>query len=362
MKSYSMGIVGCGKISENHIKAAQSLGIKIAFLVDINLERINQLITIYKLNSVRIYNNYVSVFKDDLNVDFVSIATSSGLHYSISKDFIDKGFNVLIEKPITLSLFEVDSLYDLSQSKRVKVAVIHPNRFIESVNILKMALDSNELGTIFNSTLNIRLNRGADYFNQAKWRGTWDLDGGGILMNQGLHNIDLFLWLLNLPINKLTSIIKNLYHPYIEAEDLAISTLEFQNGALGLIEATTNIYKKNYEESLVIFGSKGTVKLSGKSLSKIEFWDTEMNPNVIEPHTKFNISSQPDLSNLHVPVFKDFLECIKVNKEPKVTIHEAKKSLELIYAIYLSALNNQSIYFPAKNIDSKFFKGKFKWK
>jgi len=361
MKSYSMGIIGCGKISENHIKAAQKIGINISFLVDINLARLNQLKQIYSLDHVKTYTDYSRVFSDNLNVDFVTIATSSGLHFSISKEFIDKGFNLLIEKPVTLSLSDLDSLNKLSHARGVKVAVIHPNRFIDSVNILKSAIENKEFGFILNSTLNIRLNRGFDYFNQAKWRGTWKHDGGGILMNQGLHNIDLYLWLLDQQLIKVTSKIRNLNHSFIEAEDIAISMLEFQNKSLGLIEATSNVFKKNYEESLVIFGSKGTVKLSGKSLSKIEFWDTELNPNVTDPHTHFSIPLQPDLSNLHIPVFNDFLNYITKNSKPKTSIFDARKSLELIYGIYTSALNNQSISLPLEPIGSNYFDGKFKW-
>ncbi len=357
-----MGIVGCGKISENHIKSAIKLNINITFLVDTNIDRVNFLVKYFDLKNVHIYSDFLQVFKDNLKVDFVSIATSSGFHFIIAKYFIENGFNVLIEKPATLSLHENDLLKQISLLKGVKVGVIHPNRFIESVNILKSALNNNEFGRIFSATLNIRLNRGEDYYNQAKWRGTWKYDGGGILLNQGLHNIDLFLWLLNLPIKKVTSKIKNLNHTYIETEDMAVSIIEFQSGALGIIEATSNIYMKNFEESLVITGSTGTVKLSGKSLSKIDYWNSEINPNINQPHNFFKIPNEPDLSNLHLPVFEDFLYSIQNNSVPRIPISEAKKSIELIYSIYLSSLEDHSVLFPTEISDSSFFEGKFQWK
>jgi predicted dehydrogenase len=360
MKRITLGIVGVGKISENHIKAAKLLGFKISFLVDLDHSRMEEVTRQFELNTVDMFTDYHQIFRNQTQVDFVTIATASGSHYQIATNFIQNGFNVLIEKPITLSLIEVNQLIELSHKHQVLVGVIHPNRFIDSYRYLFQAIQQGELGKILHATLHVRLNRGEAYFNQAKWRGTWKQDGGGILMNQALHDVDLLQSLIGSPIQSIKASIKNLNHPYIQAEDLALGILEFQNGTHALIEATSNIYQRNLEESLFVFGSKGTVKLSGKSLSQIEIWDTQLHPNEKQPHQNFKLLPY-DLSNLHTPVFKDFVDALDRKEKPKVSLQDALPSLEIILGMYQSALLNQSIIFPINNLESKNFEGKFIW-
>lgn len=360
MKPITLGIVGCGKIAENHIKAAKLLGIKIAFIVDLNESRMVDISRQFDLGLTKMFTDYHQIFSESLYADFVSIATASGSHYQIAADFIQQNYNVLIEKPVSLSLIEVNQLVELSQKHSVIVGAIHPNRFISAFNYLYQAIKKDELGKVLYATLHVRLNRGEAYFNQAKWRGTWIHDGGGVLMNQALHDIDLLQSLIDSPIQSIKASINNLNHPYIQAEDLAFGLLEFENGTHASIEATSNIYQKNLEESLFVFGTKGTVKLSGKSLSQIEIWDTQLHPNEKHPHHTFNLP-QYDLSNLHIPVFKDFMYALERNIKPKVSLQDALPSLQIILGMYQSALLNRSIHAPIKNLESKNFEGKFIW-
>jgi UDP-N-acetyl-2-amino-2-deoxyglucuronate dehydrogenase len=360
MKSVTLGIIGCGKIAENHIKAAKLLGINISFLVDLNQARMLEISKQFDLGLIPMFTDYYDIFKHGINVDFVSIATASGNHYQIACDFIQHNFNVLIEKPITLSLIEANHLIELSKEHRSIVGAIHPNRYIGTYNYLLQAIENGELGKILYATLHVRLNRGEAYFNQAKWRGTWKQDGGGILMNQALHDVDILQSLIASPIQSIKASINNLNHPYIQAEDLALGLLEFQNGTHAIIEATSNIYQKNLEESLFVFGSKGTVKLAGKSLSQIEIWDTHLHPKEKQPH-QFSILPSLDLTNLHIPVFQDFIEAINLNKKPKVSLSDALPSLEIILGMYQSALLNRTISAPINNLESKNFDGKFIW-
>jgi predicted dehydrogenase len=360
MKMFNLGIVGAGKIAENHILAAKKLGLNISFLVDLNTTRLGEVTRQFDLNETQTFSDYHQIFRSQIHVDFVTIATSSGSHFQIATDFIQYGFNVLIEKPITLSLIEATQLIESSHKKQVMVGAIHPNRFIDSYSYLSQAIQQGELGKIYHATLHVRLNRDIAYFNQAKWRGTWKQDGGGILMNQALHDIDILQSLIGSPIQSIKASVNNLNHPYIQAEDLALGIIKFQNGTHALIEATSNIYQKNLEESLFICGSKGTVKLSGKSLSQIEIWDTQLHPNEKQPHQTFNIHPY-DLSNLHVPVFKDFIDALDRNGKPKVSLQDALPSLEIILGMYQSALINETITFPINNLESKNFEDRFIW-
>ena len=164
----------------------------------------------------------------------------------------------------------------------------------------------------------------------------------------------------NSKIKSIKSIINNVNHPQIEAEDIAFGLLEFENGSLANIEATTNIYPKNLEESLFISGEKGIAKLTGKSLSHIEIWDTISHPQVLNPHDFFNFKPI-DISNLHIPVFYDFYQSVSNKILPAVTIDDAIVSLEIILGMYQSALTDKTIYFPLENISSLDFEGKFKW-
>jgi UDP-N-acetyl-2-amino-2-deoxyglucuronate dehydrogenase len=360
MRMISLGIIGCGKIAENHIKAAQNLGLKISFLVDISQERMLEFVKKFNLANVLMFLDFQKIISEQIKVDFVTIATSSSSHFLIASKLIYHGYNVLIEKPISLSLKDISKLNQLAEQHRVTVGAIHPNRFIQSINFLYEAIRNHEFGKISHASLHVRLNRGEEYFKQAQWRGTWKHDGGGVLMNQSLHDLDLLQWIIPNEIKSIKGSIRNISHPYIQAEDLGLAIIEFQNGSLGLVEATSNVYAKNLEESLYIFGEKGTVKLTGKSLNQIEIWDTHLHPKVIAPMEVFGIQPH-DLTNLHIPVFNDFIYAIEKKQPPKISISEAAKSLALILGIYQSALTDKTLYYPIQDLKAEDFQGKFKW-
>jgi len=170
MNPTSIGIIGCGKISEKHILACKSLGIKISFLVDLNMNRMNELALKYSLNNVLMFQDYLLAIEKKVPVNFVTIATSSGSHFQIASRFVIEGYNVLIEKPVSLSLSDARNLSFLAKNHNVTVGVIHPNRFFESINLLKKSIANNEFGRIFHVTLAIRLNRGMEYYNESSWR------------------------------------------------------------------------------------------------------------------------------------------------------------------------------------------------
>ena len=199
-------------------------------------------------------------------LDLIAICTESGSHASIALDCIDAGVNLIVEKPIALSLEDVDFIIEKAKEKNVKVCSCHQNRFNKSVQKIREAMEQGRFGRLLHGTAHIRWNRGQDYYTQAPWRGTWAQDGGA-LMNQCIHNIDLLRWMMGDDIVEVVGMTDNMMHDFIETEDLGLALVKFANGSYGVIEGTTNIYPRNLEETLYLFGEKGTVKAGGKSVN-----------------------------------------------------------------------------------------------
>lgn len=264
-------LIGCGKISSKHIEAAKNNNIEIAAICDIIPESMENLVNKFSLSdSVKRYTDYNELIENE-RPDIAAIATNSGTHAYIAIDFIKAKCNVIIEKPIALSIHDAECIINLAKENCVTVCINHQNRFNISVQRIRTAVEAGHFGKLFHAAANIRWNRNENYYSQASWKGIWDQDGGA-LMNQCIHNVDLLRWMMGNEIDEVFAYTDNLNHPYIEAEDIGIAVVKFKNGSYGVIEGTTNIFPKNLEETLSIFGEKGTVKLSGKSIKEIEEW------------------------------------------------------------------------------------------
>lgn len=252
--SLKYALIGCGRISFNHVAAAIKNGLDIVALCDIVPQKAEELAAEFGLSGkVKIVSDYRELFND--KPDLVAIATQSGNRGQIALDCIEQGIHLIIEKPITLSLHEADEIIKRSKEKGVKVCACHQNRFNKSVQKLREAVEQGRFGKLLHGTAHIRWNRSKEYYEQAPWRGTWELDGGA-LMNQGIHNIDLLRWIMGSDIVEVYGVTDNKEHSYIEAEDIGLAIVKFANGSLGLIEGTTYVYPKNLEETLYIFGQK----------------------------------------------------------------------------------------------------------
>jgi predicted dehydrogenase len=198
--------------------------------------------------AVRRYTDYRTMLVE-AKPELVSICTESGKHAAIALDCIRAGVNLIIEKPIALSIADADAIIAAAGERNVKVCACHQNRFNKSVVKIREAVEKNRFGRMFYGTAHIRWNRGREYYDRASWRGTWEQDGGA-LMNQCIHNIDLLRWMMGNEVAEVFAYTDNLEHPYIEAEDLGIALVKFANGAYGIIEGTTDIYPRNLEETL----------------------------------------------------------------------------------------------------------------
>ena len=351
-------IIGCGRISVNHIQAAINNNLEIVALCDILEEKIKEKKEMFPLvKDVKEYTNYIEMLETE-NPTLVAIATESGEHAKIAIECIKRGVNVIIEKPIALSLKDAQTIIDLSKEYNVKVAACHQNRFNKAIQKIRGAVESNKFGRIFHGTAHIRWNRGLSYYEQAPWRGTWEQDGGA-LMNQCIHNIDLLRWMMGKEIVEVTAYTDKLNHDYINADDLGIALIKFKNGSYGIVEGTTNIYPKNLEETLYIFGEKGTVKAGGSSVNKLEVWrfENEDEDSILEENSEVH----KNVYGLgHTPLYKDIIEAINEDRDPYVSAQDGYNALELVLGIYLSSKEKRRVEFPLpKETNTLDFKGLF---
>ena len=352
-------LIGCGRISPNHVQAAKNNELEIVAICDIVEKNMDDTIIKFELPAtVKKYTDYKEMLASE-KPELVAIATESGKHAVIALDCIDAGCNVIIEKPIALSIKDAQAIIDRAKEKGVKLCANHQNRFNKSVQKIRDAYDKHRFGKLFYGTAHIRWNRGWEYYSRAPWRGTWAQDGGA-LMNQCIHNIDLLRWMMGGEVDEVMAYTDKLNHDYIEAEDLGIALVKFKNSAYGIIEGTTDIYPKNLEETLYIFGEKGTVKAGGQSVNVIEEWNFSDALDDPEYVKKTFHENPPNVYGFgHTPLYADVIDAIKNDRDPYVTGEDGKNALEMVLAIYKSAAEGRPVKFPLEDCATLDFKGRF---
>ncbi len=352
-------LIGCGRISPNHIAAAKNNNLKIVGLSDIDEGMLLDKMAKFDLQNVNTYTNYRIMIEKE-RPDLVAIATESGKHASIAIDCIKAGCNIIIEKPIALSLEDADNIIDTARDYGVKVCVSHQNRFNKSIQKIREAIEKKRFGRLFYGTAHVRWCRDWEYYSRAKWRGTWEQDGGA-LMNQCIHNIDLLRWMMGDDIEEVVGMTDRLNHSYIEAEDFGIALIKFKNGAYGIVEGTTDIYPKNLEETLYLFGEKGTVKAGGQSVNKIEEWRFSDQLDDSEIIINTFAENPPNVYGFgHTPLYADMIEAIKKDRLPYVDAEAGRRALELVLAIYESASKNNVVKLPLnRNNSTMNYVGRF---
>lgn len=354
------GLIGCGRISPNHLEAAVNNELEIVGLCDIVPEHIDILLEKVDMKDAT-YNRYTDFHKmlEEQKPELVAIATESGEHAKIAIDCLEAGCNVIIEKPIALSLEDADKIIAKAKEKGLVVCANHQNRFNKSIQKIRKAVENGDFGKMLHGTAHIRWNRGPDYYKQAPWRGTWAQDGGA-LMNQCIHNIDLLRWMMGDEIDEVFAYTDNLNHDFIEAEDLGIAVVKFKNGSYGIIEGTTNVYPKNLEETLYLFGQTGTVKAGGKSVNIIEEWNFENASEDPEVVKKENSEMPKNVYGFgHTPLYRNVINAIQTNTKPLVDGEAGRRALELVLAIYKSANEGRPVKLPLDKCSTMDFVGRF---
>ena len=351
-------LIGCGRISPNHIEAAKNNHLEFVAMCDIVPEVMQGKSDKFELEAVHKYTDYKELLEKE-KPELVAIATESGKHAAIALDCIAAGCHVIIEKPIALSIADADAIIEAGKKAGVVVCANHQNRFNKSVQYIRRALETDRFGRLFHGAAHVRWNRGKGYYDQAPWRGTWAQDGG-CLMNQCIHNIDLLRWMMGDEVEEVMAYTDQLEHPYLEAEDLGMALVKFKNGSYGLIEGTTNVYPKNLEETLYLFGEKGTAKAAGTSDNIIEEWRFADELDDPEEVKKLFSENPPNVYGFgHTPLYADVIEAIKTGRKPLVDAEAGKRALELVLAIYKSAAEHRPVKLPLKECSTMDFVGKF---
>ena len=333
----NFAIVGCGFIAKKHAKAIQE--VENANLVAVS-DKLNTAMEPYvEEYGVAAYEELDQMLLRE-DIDVVSVCTPTGLHAPLAIKVANAKKHVILEKPIAMTLEETDKIIEACNRNEVKLSIVHPNRFRPVVMELRKILDQNLLGKISHANAIVNWNRNQEYYDQALWRGTKEFDGGA-LMNQAIHNLDLLLWFMGEPEQIFSMEATRLRK--IEAEDVSTGVIRFKSGALGLVEASTTAYGQNFEESITLFGEKGTVKIGGKNAIYFEHLEIEgMNEDKIN-EVKEKIKEDPFGIPGHQCIIDDMVKAIEEDRQPAVSGEEGRKSLELVLSFYESAKNNQPI-------------------
>jgi predicted dehydrogenase len=352
-------LIGCGRIAANHIRAAAE-HMDITAVCDVVPERMEEVLTECGLNDgkIRRFTDYKEMIVA-VSPQVAAVATESGNHAEIALYCVNKGIHTIIEKPITLSLSDADEIIRASEQTGVKVSVCHQNRFNKSIQKMREALEAGRFGKLFHGTAHIRWSRNRGYYEQAPWRGTWALDGG-TLMNQCIHNIDLLRWMMGDEIIEVVGMTER-FRDYIEAEDLGLALVRFANGSYGVVEGTVNVFPKNLEETLYIFGERGTAKAGGYSVNAIDEWrfaDGLDDAEAVIREFRENPSNVYGFG--HSPLYADFAEAVINDRKPYIDAHDGRRALELVLAVYKSAAEGAVVKLPLKDCSATDFTGMFK--
>ena len=339
-----VGVIGCGAISKLHVDSYLEMdNVVLKAVSDVNSERAKK---VGYAHNIDCYESFEELLTRD-DIDLVSICTPSGLHKDIVIAAAEAKKHIIVEKPIDVTLEKIDAMIAACRHNDVKLACIFNNRYREGNIFIKKAIEADRFGKIINANALIRWYREPDYYLGSNWRGTWALDGGGALMNQSIHYIDLLIWLAG-GVQSVFAYTGTLLHKTIETEDTAVASLRFKNGALGSIIAATSIYP-GFAADIQITGERGSVSISD---GVINYWLFNDKDSMDEEANEY-MSNEVDNDRASVPMaFSHFyhkkqiisaIDSILKDQEPDINGEEARKSVELILHIYKSAKEKREI-------------------
>jgi UDP-N-acetyl-2-amino-2-deoxyglucuronate dehydrogenase len=341
-KHFRIVLVGCGRIAKNHVDAIAKIdGLELVAACDEDAGRARALADPLGIPSFSSYEEMLEKVPSDI----VAICTPSGLHPTQGVLAAKSGRHVVTEKPMAISLKGADELVAACDAAKVFLFVVKQNRLNTPVQLLKRAVDRGRFGRLYLANCTVRWTRPQDYYDQASWRGTWEFDGGAF-MNQASHYVDLIQWIVG-PVENVMAKTATLARK-IETEDTGVAILRFRNGALGVIEVTMLTYPKNMEGSLTVLGEKGTVKIGGTAVNKVEHW--EFQDSDPDDELARNIDTAPP--NVygfgHEGYYRNVLAVLRGEAKPDIDGREGRKSLELILGIYESAKTGCEVPLPLK--------------
>lgn len=347
-KQFGFGIIGAGTIAHIHALAIKSMP----------NAKLHGVFSIHKTKSQAFADKHHCIAYDSLEkmlsiseIDIVCICTPSGIHLDPAIKSIEAGKHCVIEKPLEVTLERCDRIIEAGYKAGVKTAVIFNSRFYEGSKQIKKAIDEKRFGDLVLGDAYVKWSRSEAYYGSAQWRGTWELDGGGALMNQGIHSVDLLQWYMG-PVESVQSVSANIKHKGIEVEDTIVSTLKFSNGALGTIECSTAVFPGAFKR-IEIMGTTGTAILEEANLIKWQFEKATSGDEMVIQHMQEGNVSHGGVSNPadisfagHQRQLEDMIRSIETGKKPFIDAVEGRKSVEIVLAIYQSARTGQKVVLP----------------
>ncbi len=337
-----LALVGCGRISRNHFETiARRDDLHLVAVCDIDESRARTAGETYGVPWFLSYEQMLA----DVPSDAIVIATPSGLHPQHGILAAKAGRHVISEKPMAISLAAADALVQACDDAGVHLFVVKQNRLNPPIQLLKRAIDRGRFGRIFMANCTVRWTRPQEYYDQAPWRGTWEFDGGAF-MNQASHYVDLIQWLVG-PVESVMAKTATLARR-IEAEDTGVAVLKFRSGAIGCIEVTMLTFPKNLEGSITILGEKGTVKIGGTAVNKVEHWqfaDYDDDDKQVE----LSNTNPPSVYGFgHEAYYANVVAVLRGEARPDTDGRAGRKSLELILGIYESAKTGRDVPLPLR--------------
>ena len=349
--AFGFGIVGCGMIANFHAKAIGDIrGANVVACFDSFAQSAQRFA---HANQCVAYDSLKAMLANP-KVDIVTICTPSGAHMEPAVAAAKAGKHVIIEKPLEITLKRCDRIIAACEDNNVVCSAIFPSRFHESALLLKKAVTKNKFGTLTMADAYVKWFRTQAYYDSGAWRGTWELDGGGALMNQAIHSVDLLAWLMG-DVESITAHTATLAHKRIDVEDVAVATLRFASGALGTIEASTAAYP-GYLKRIELYGSAGSAVLEEEDIKVWDFAkstkaDAALRKRMAGKTKTGGGAADPTAigHHGHTEQFKDVIKAVKTGKKPAIDGPEGRRSVEIILAIYKAAETGKTVKLPLKS-------------
>jgi predicted dehydrogenase len=349
-QQHGFGIVGCGMIAEFHTRAINEIEGAVVTAAYSRSEAHGAKIAKLAKGNCRIYDDLDRMLAHP-GLDVVCICTPSGAHLEPAVQAARAGKHVVVEKPLEITLERCDSIIQACDAAGVRLCTIFPSRFTPANITLKIAIDEGRFGHLTLGDTYVKWWRTQQYYDSGGWRGTWNLDGGGALMNQAIHNVDLLYWLMG-DVATVQALTATLAHERIEVEDTAVAALRFRNGALGVIEAATSAFPGLLKRT-EIHGDRGSARVEQDDLTLWEFQLKIASDAAIHAAMsaasgfKAGASDPRGITHVdHRDQLADFLQAIDEGRSPKVDGREGRKSVEIIRAMYQSARTGTAVELP----------------
>ena len=347
-KEWGFAITSLGMIADFHARAIQAAtGGRLVACYSRRAEAVDEFA---KKFGCKPYHDYDELLADD-EVEIVTICAPSGAHLDYALSAIEAGKHLIVEKPLEVTLERCDRMIEAAEEAGVTLGAIFPSRFVEAANVVKSAIDDGRLGRVTLADVYVKWHRTQGYYDSGGWRGTWELDGGGALMNQSIHGIDLLQWLVG-PVKSVSAVTGILAHERIEVEDCAVAAIEFENGALGTIEGTTAAWP-GFLKRIEISGDAGTIMMEEDNIVTWKFAeeraeDDEIRSRFSAADTVGGGASDPSAIKFdkHTANFEAFVRALDRGEKPELDGREGRKALEIILAIYESARRGAKVTLP----------------